>query len=301
MSNRRQALAIVERLRRKVDAPSQDGVGYLRPMLVKSFEPLEGGGVAIEGLASHISQDRAEDVIQPAAFATYLRAYLMANPVVLWQHDDDEPIGSCVDAKITPEGLWVRDEIYADTEIGEKACKLIKRKVLRSLSVGGIVHKAQWHQEGENPWAWREITEMELVEHSVVTIACNRSTLFSLAKGLGARTGLGDLARGELRKAIVEVLEGARGELDPLRRLAKAGRILSTANRDRIGVAIAEAREAVVQIDEAKEQLLAVADDLQELLDETAPSEGGEEELGGAELVETTKALARLEQLVEAA
>lgn len=299
MKTRGDIVEIVKRIKQQLDGPSLDGRGYLGSLTIKKTEAIAGGGVAIEGLASTPAPDRTDDVIQPAAFAIWLERYLQDNPAFLWQHDYDEPLGTCVDAKILPEGLWVRDEVFGETEVQAKAVKLIKQRTLRALSVGGIVHTAAWHQEGENPWAWREITEMEIVEHSAVTIPCNRRTLFAMAKSLGAsRTALLELAAGDLRLGIASTVEGARAELAAIRELAKGGRTMSAANRSQLASARNEARKAAQECDAAKALLLGAVDDLQDLLDPPAPEGAGEEELTAEEAVALTAAFTRLGERV---
>ena len=68
----------------------------------------------IEGWASKEDVDRFDELILASAFKKHLRTF-MQNPVLLWGHDHDQPMGHIQELKIIPnEGLRYKAE-FADT------------------------------------------------------------------------------------------------------------------------------------------------------------------------------------------
>ena len=65
--------------------------------------------LVLEGFASTDSKDRASDIIplstwaDPDSIANYLK-----NPIILAQHDRDEPVGKCEALQVKDGGLFVR-------------------------------------------------------------------------------------------------------------------------------------------------------------------------------------------------
>lgn len=186
----REALTLLERLQKQIHDPSEAaGGGYVAPMVIKSTETLNKSGSAglrIMGYTSTDRLDRHRDVVKPQAFAKYLNDYLNKNPVVLFQHNHDAPIGVAEKVELKPDGVYVEDVIFNETAAQKEATTLINQGIVRSLSVGGIVHKSHYFNiEGMDPDDWRsegrEIDEMELVEHSVVTIPANIDSVFYAA------------------------------------------------------------------------------------------------------------------------
>lgn len=129
--------------------------------------------IFISGYASVNSVDRAGDVIPASVWESGLKNYL-ANPIVLAFHDHDDPIGRMIEHKVDKKGLWIKARVSAAAEI----FNLIKDGVLTAFSVGFRVLDAEYNAETE----LFVITELELIEISVVSVPCNQDTIFSLSK-----------------------------------------------------------------------------------------------------------------------
>ncbi len=129
--------------------------------------------IFIEGYASTVDRDRSGDIVSAAAWSKGLENYLK-NPIILAQHDYDDPIGRMVEHKVDSKGLWIKARISAAAEV----YGLIKDKVLTAFSIGFRVLDADYDQEADVFM----IKELELMEISVVSVPCNQNTLFSLAK-----------------------------------------------------------------------------------------------------------------------
>ena len=118
----------------------------------------------IEGYASTPNVDRYQEIVSADAFKKGIQHYL-ENPIILFAHDDEQPIGVCVELDIQPEGLFVRCAI-----VDEDKKRLIKAGVLRAFSIGFRVKKIIIDTETEIP----TITELDLLEISVVAVPANQ-------------------------------------------------------------------------------------------------------------------------------
>lgn len=156
----------------------KDQIIYLNQQFQKSV-PLPTAGdqidsIHIEGYANCTSVDRAGDVIPMTAWSKALENYLK-NPIILAQHDHDEPIGRMVDYKVDEKGLWVKARISA---AAEDTFNLIKDGVLTAFSVGFVIKDAIYDSITD----LFIIKELELLEISVVSVPCNQDSTFSLSK-----------------------------------------------------------------------------------------------------------------------
>jgi len=138
----------------------------------------EDGKLTVAGYASTSSEDRAGDIIPMSAWEdkSALENYLK-NPIILFQHDHDEPIGKMVDYQVDDTGLFVEIEIF---NVDQRVYKLVKEGVLKAFSVGFRMKDYKYDQEK----GVFIITELELFEISVVSIPCNQDSTFSLKKSM---------------------------------------------------------------------------------------------------------------------
>jgi len=129
--------------------------------------------VYIEGYASTTDIDRQGDVVPASVWEAGIKNYLK-NPIILAQHDYDDPVGRMVQHRVDSTGLWVKARISAAAEI----CNLVKDGVLTAFSVGFRVMDAEYNAATE----LFVIKQLELVEISIVSVPANQNTLFSLSK-----------------------------------------------------------------------------------------------------------------------
>ena len=129
--------------------------------------------IFIEGYASTNDVDRAGDVVPASVWEEGMKNYLK-NPIILSQHDHDDPIGKMVEHKLDSKGLWIKARISAAAEV----FNLVKDGVLSAFSIGFRVLDAEYNAATE----LFVIKELELLEISVVSIPCNQNTLFNLSK-----------------------------------------------------------------------------------------------------------------------
>ena len=136
----------------------------------------ENGSVDIKGLASTNAVDRAGDVINHDAWIQKngLDNY-KTNPIVLFNHDYNKPIGRATSLEVTENGLEFGAKISKSSgEIKD----LIKDGVLGAFSVGFRVKDADYNKETDG----YTIKDAELFEVSVVSVPCNQGAMFSVSK-----------------------------------------------------------------------------------------------------------------------
>ena len=135
----------------------------------------EDSSVFIEGYASTTDIDRSGDVVAAGAWEQGLTNYLK-NPIILANHDYDDPCGRMVEHKVDAKGLWIKARISAASEI----YGLVKDKVVSAFSIGFKIVDAEYNPNAEIFL----IKKLELMEISVVSVPCNQNTLFTLSKSL---------------------------------------------------------------------------------------------------------------------
>jgi len=162
----------------------------------------KGDTITLNGFASTGDIDRVKDKVLPTAFTKTLPLF-MKNPVMLLQHDDDKVIWKFTDANVKSNGLEVVGEVMYDTD---GCMQKIADGVLWAFSIGFFTKAYQYedslghviykNDEGLMPgYSWddvysqdtiRVITELDLVEISVVATPANPYALFQVAKAFFA-------------------------------------------------------------------------------------------------------------------
>ena len=135
----------------------------------------DDGGLDIKGSASTNALDRAGDVIESGAWTKGGLDNFKNNPVILFNHNYDRPIGRAKEIGVSENGLELTARISKSAgEIKD----LIKDGVLGAFSVGFKVKDAEYVTETDG----YTIKDAELFEVSVVSVPCNQNAVFSLAK-----------------------------------------------------------------------------------------------------------------------
>jgi len=146
--------------------------------LTSTFKAAESddGSVMIRGMASTADFDRAGDTISAEAWTKGGLQNFEKNPIILFNHDYDRPIGRATGMKAGPNGLELECKISKNAP-GNVAA-LVKDGVLGAFSVGFKVKDADYLKETDGLM----IKDAELFEVSVVSVPCNQAATFSLAK-----------------------------------------------------------------------------------------------------------------------
>jgi len=146
--------------------------------LTSTFKAHEGddGSVMIRGMASTADFDRAGDTISAEAWQKGGLQNFEKNPIILFNHDYDRPIGRATGMKAGPNGLELECKISKNAP--GNVAELVKDGVLGAFSVGFRVKDADYIKETDGLM----IKDAELFEVSVVSVPCNQAATFSLAK-----------------------------------------------------------------------------------------------------------------------
>ena len=135
----------------------------------------DDGSVMIRGMASTNDFDRAGDSISVDAWTKGGLKNFEKNPIILFNHDYNRPIGRATGLKTTENGLELTAKI---SKAAKDVTELVKDGVLGAFSVGFRVKDADYLEETDG----LKIKDAELFEVSVVSVPCNQSATFSLAK-----------------------------------------------------------------------------------------------------------------------
>ena len=138
----------------------------------KNNKPLK-----IAGYANTADKDRAGDIIPATAWAKGVENY-RKNPVLLYQHDHGKPIGRVDKVTVDKKGIYVEAAVSEAAEKLHGVQTLIEDGALKSFSVGFKVKDGNYDRESDTML----ITDVELMEISVVSVPCNQESLFSVRK-----------------------------------------------------------------------------------------------------------------------
>ena len=141
----------------------------------KALGETDDGGIDIKGSASTNGLDRAGDIIESDAWTKGGLENFKNNPIILFNHNYDKPIGRAKDLKVTDNGLEISAKI---SKAAGDVTQLIKDGVLGAFSVGFKVKDADYMTETDG----YKIKDAELFEVSVVSVPCNQGATFGLSK-----------------------------------------------------------------------------------------------------------------------
>jgi HK97 family phage prohead protease len=147
--------------------------------LTSTFKALnedDDGSVHICGMASTADFDRAGDTISAEAWTKGGLGNFEKNPIILFNHDYNKPIGRATGLKVTEHGLELKAKISKSAP--DHVAQLVKEGILGAFSVGFRVKDADYLSETDG----LKIKDAELFEVSVVSVPCNQAATFSLAK-----------------------------------------------------------------------------------------------------------------------
>jgi HK97 family phage prohead protease len=148
----------------------------------KTLSEDDDGSVNIKGYASTNSSDRAGDIIDHDAWTKNggLENF-KGNPIILFNHDYNRPIGRATSLEVNDKGLELGARI---SKSAGEVKDLIKDGVLGAFSVGFRVKDADYLKETDG----YQIKDAELFEVSVVSVPCNQTAMFSIAKSFDSQS-----------------------------------------------------------------------------------------------------------------
>jgi len=158
----------------------------------------------IAGYANTTAKDRSGDVVTAEAWAKGVDNY-RRNPVLLYQHKHDCPIGRVDNIRVDKKGIFVECAVSEAAEKNHGVQTLIKDGALKSFSVGFRVKDGKYNREDDSMM----ITEVELLEISVVSVPCNQDSLFSIRKSFDSDEEFNEFKK-SLKEADAEEIKKMR-------------------------------------------------------------------------------------------
>jgi HK97 family phage prohead protease len=151
-------------------------------VLAKDAGPLSR---KVRAIASTDAVDRHGDIVRQSGWR--LEPY-RKNPIILFGHDHQQPIGRAVSVALEKGRLLVEIE-FATGARAEEIFGLVRSGVVRGISVGFLPLKHKMREDGRG----LEFTEAELLEISIVSVPANPEALIegSLPKGGQERAAAG--------------------------------------------------------------------------------------------------------------
>ena len=150
---------------------------YVDTPLTKASESSRGD-LKLLGYASTWSLDRDNEIVHEKAFDGTIDRYLRDNPILLWQHDLERPIGKVEAATVDRHGLHVRADVPRpgdkEPDWAHLAYNKIQAGIVKTFSIGGYFKKELQDRK-------KYITGVDLFEISVVSVPSNPDSIFSAA------------------------------------------------------------------------------------------------------------------------
>lgn len=147
------------------------------------YKALDDTTGTFEGYGSIFgNKDSYGDVVMPGAFVDSLST--MGMPVMLWQHDADDPIGIYTECYEDDKGLYVKGQINLDVQQGKEAYSLLKQGAIKGMSIGYLCKQ----RENDETTGVTFLKKIDLYEISIVTFPANRLANVTAVKGMGHET-----------------------------------------------------------------------------------------------------------------
>lgn len=146
---------------------------------IKSIEENDGE-LKIAGYASTDSVDRDSDRILPTAWTRGGLKNYENNPILLFNHDYNRPIGRVLEISTDRKGLKIKGII---SKSAGDVYNLVKEGILSTFSVGFLVKDADYDKSVDG----LIVKDAELLEVSVVSVPANQDATFSLAKSFDSQ------------------------------------------------------------------------------------------------------------------
>lgn len=164
------------------------------------------------------NRDRQADIVERGAFTKSLELHRSkgTSPVLLWMHDQSQPIGKFTRITENERGLHVEGQLALKTARGAEAYELLQMEAVRGLSIGFTV-PANGSEYDHNTKSNR-LKQIDLHEISIVSIPANEDALIAEVKSaIDDKTSLERFLRnaGMSRSQAKALIAGGYGALNP--------------------------------------------------------------------------------------
>lgn len=178
----------------------------------------ENGRLRVASLASTPDIDEHGEIVEVSAFASSIESF-GKNPVMLAYHKMDEPVGIWDAQSITGAGLAVEGFISNGRPDIQQ---LVLDGVIKHTSIGFFVRDIDWDEELQV----LRITDLDLIEVSLVPIPANRSTTLDVLSA----------AKGWAKSKAMEPFEPELPDMAPVTKAVEAEEVEPAQEREGIGL-----------------------------------------------------------------
>ena len=134
-----------------------------------------------EGYASVFNfLDHHGDSVKKGAFSNSLTSRPVKGLKMLWQHDQNKPIGVWEEAVEDAYGLYVKGRLLMEVPQAQEAYAFLKAGVIEGLSIGYNPVNSYFDESKKVKF----LTEVDLLEISLVTFAANEKAKVVSVKSL---------------------------------------------------------------------------------------------------------------------
>jgi HK97 family phage prohead protease len=127
---------------------------------------------AIEGYASVFGvRDSYNEAVMPGAFSDSLAKHKREGtyPLMLWQHNPDEPIGVWNELSDDGKGLYAKGQLLQGVRRADEALIMLKAGAIQGMSIGYREVDVE-PADGTSP---RKLVKLNLMEASIVSFPAN--------------------------------------------------------------------------------------------------------------------------------
>lgn len=177
---------------------------------ITKMQQTQGNDIIIQGYASTTNTDRAGDIIQPSAWQKGGLTDYLKNPILLYNHNYDKPIGTVTQLSVDSMGLKVKASVAAQAQ----CAVMVKKGIIKTFSVGFQVKQADYIRQTGGI----HIKSAYLVQISAVTVPCNSDALFEVSKSFQTQKQynkfIQNIDKGEQPKRVQET-QKENNKMDP--------------------------------------------------------------------------------------
>ncbi len=173
-----------------------------------SLEEISDEGKVRAYLTTFGNKDQVGDVIAKNALDQFVKDFDpdIEKLPMLFGHSTTQIVGEWKSLEVTDDGVIGEGEIYTETSLGKDVHALLKRKMLKAVSIG---FKSNDYESLSN--GGRQFNEIQLREASVVLNPCNLN-----AEVLSIKSAEGDLIEPSKLKTVLKQSGMSRKEVEAL-------------------------------------------------------------------------------------
>jgi len=138
--------------------------------------------------------DRSEESVLPQGYD--LKDY-MKNPILLYSHDKQKPIGKIINIDIRVDGLYIEAEVHKF--MNDKAYYGVLNGILKTFSIGFQILD---YAEVDGVYLW---TQTKLLEVSIVSVPDNQDSIFTVLTDAPCQSGVCLLGSKAISKETIRV------------------------------------------------------------------------------------------------